>query len=80
MAERVVDHLETVEIEEQHRYLGAPNRQAGQRGLQLAQERRSVRQHRERIVRGLVFELLDGVLAFGEVPQHHQDGFDLIVA
>ena len=55
VAEAVVDGLEVVEVDEQHRELAAP---VGDRGLDLVGEQRSVGEVRERVVVGLVVELL----------------------
>ena len=54
VAERVVDHLEVVEVDEQHRDLLAA---AGDQLAQALQEERPVRQPRERVVMRLVVEL-----------------------
>ena len=55
MAEPVVDVLEVVEVDEEHRDLGVAARQ---RGADLLAEERAVRQAGERVVVGLVVQLL----------------------
>ena len=55
VAEAVVDRLEVVEVDEQHRELAPP---VADRGLDLVGEQRPVGEVRERVVVGLVVELL----------------------
>ena len=66
VAERVVDDLEVVEVDEQHRDLERLRRRRSA-SLQALQEERAVRQAGERVVVGLVVELALDALALGDV-------------
>ena len=59
VAERVVDRLEVVDVDEQHRQLRA---RAGERVAHAGDEQRAVRQVGQRVVEGLVAQLLLEVL------------------
>src|SRR5438128_48594 len=54
VAERVVDHLEAVEVEEQHRHAPRPAPRPGQRLAQPVHEQAAVGQPRQRVVQGAV--------------------------
>src|SRR5262245_42762587 len=70
MPERVVDALEVVEVEEEHRDV-RPRALAAEdeRVLDAVREERTVREARKRVVERLVPELLLGFLARGDVEQ-----------
>ena len=69
VAERVVDHLEAVEVEEEHRGARAGPAAAcsPQRLLQPVEEQRAVRQPRERVVQRAVLQPLDRAAVVGGV-------------
>jgi hypothetical protein len=54
VAEGVVDELEAVEVQEQHRHRPRPALRPGQRLAQLVHEQAAVRQPRQRVVQGAV--------------------------
>jgi hypothetical protein len=64
MAERIVDDLEVVEVDEEHRHLPAA---AHQRAVEALQEELAVGQARQMIVVGLPRQLALGLLARGHV-------------
>ncbi|MNN23892.1 hypothetical protein D3C81_1373030 [compost metagenome] len=70
VAEAVVDVLEAVEVEEQHRALAAVFLLAVERRQQAAFEQRAVRQAGQRVVVCLVVEFGLGVLEAGNVGEH----------
>ena len=66
MAETVVDGLEVVEVEEEH---GGVARTHDERVLDAVGEERPVREPGQRVVEGLVAELLLGLPARGDVEE-----------
>ena len=72
MAERVVDDLEAIEVEEQDGQTGVVALRVRQRDGQTVLEQQAVRQVRQRVVIGEVFDLLLGVRALGDVA-HYAD-------
>ena len=68
----VVDELEIIEIEEQDRDPGSRPPGPRERVLQPVQEQGAVRQAGQRIVAGLVDQLLGGEVALGHVPDRGQ--------
>ncbi|MNG93821.1 hypothetical protein D3C79_528030 [compost metagenome] len=77
MAEAVVDVLETVEVEEQHRTLAIGDLRTVECCLQAVLEQRAVGQAGERVMVGLVVELGLGVLEAGDVGEHGDEVGDL---
>ena len=77
MAERVVDDLEAIEIEKHHRQrmLHAPR--VRERDRQAIAEQPAVRQAGQRIVIGLILDLLLDPLALGDVARDADDLADL---
>ena len=75
VAERVVDLLETIEIEEQHADSRTARARALECGLELVAEEAPVRQPGEAVVVGELPDLVLGLLAFGDVLDHavHRD-------
>ena len=69
MAERVVDDLEMVEVDEQHRSagIGPATTRASQRLLQPVEEEGAVRQACQRIVQGIVVKPRDRAAVIGRV-------------
>src|SRR5207253_4829690 len=66
MAQRVVHHLEAIEVEEQHcKTAAAASLRAFERHSQALHEERAVRQSGERVVEGGMPELLLDAQAFG---------------
>ena len=68
VAEAVVDQLEAIEIEEQHRDepVGVAL-QARERAAEAIEEQRAIRQSRQRVVEGVVQQLLLEAAALGDV-------------
>ena len=69
VAERVVDELEAVEVDEQHRGVRLRAAAACQRVLQGVDEHHAVAQAGELVVRGAVAQLLLGVDGLGDVGE-----------
>jgi len=77
MAERVVDRLEAVQVDEQHRHLGAAARQGVPEPVD---EQRAVGQPRERVVQRLVDHRADGLgVGQGEAGVLGQRDEDLLL-
>ena len=70
MADAVVDGLEVVEVQEQHRHGSATPSTPRKRVLHAIREQRPVGEARERVVERLVLELFLKSLAAGDVPDH----------
>ncbi len=79
VAEGVVDVLEAVQVDEQHRQLLARARAADHRMLQAVVEQQPVRQRRERIVVGQVVELVLRLLHLRDVAEHADVVRDLVI-
>ena len=73
VAERIVDDLEVVEIEEQHRH-GLIRLPAGDRFREFGVKHQSVEQAGQGIVRGKIGDLLARLLACRNVLQRHESG------
>ena len=73
VAERVVDHLEVVEVEEQHTDAGVVAPAARDRALKHLLEKGSVRQARELVVVGEERHFFLRGLAFRDVEDHALD-------
>ena len=73
VSERVVDRLEVVEVHEQDRHRQVGARQALQRVLDAVAEERAVREPGDRVVEGLVRQLLLERLALRDVPGVQDD-------
>ena len=80
VTEAVVDGLEVVEIDEQHRHADALAQGPGHRVAHALVEQRAVGQMGDRIVEGLVGELLLERLALGDVAAVEHDPADRAVA
>ena len=76
VAEGVVDGLEVVEVQEQHRERPAVVAPATERVLHAIAEQRPVREVGDRVVERLVGELLLELLALGDVAQVDDDSAD----
>ena len=68
VAQAVVDQLEVVEVEEQHGQRGQRARRPGQGVLEAVPEQGPVGQAAQRVVEGLVLELLLQALALASHP------------
>ena len=77
VAESVVDVLESVEVEEDHGRIGAGAGSATQRVLDPVPEQCPVRESGQRVVEGLVRQLVLGQLAVGDVVQVDDDASDV---
>jgi hypothetical protein len=77
VAESVVDVLEGIEIEVDHSWVRARAGSATQRVRDTVTEQRPVRQTRQRVVEGLMHELVLGALAVGDVVQVDHDALDV---
>ena len=79
VAEAVVDRLEAIEIEVQHREQRPAQRapRAVKQVLQAVEEQRAVRQAGERIVERLALELRLGLLALGDVARDAERADDV---
>ena len=77
--EAVVDRLEAIEIEVEHREQRIAQRAPGalKQVLQPVEEQRAVREIRERIVERLVLQLLLGLLALGDVARDPEGPHDV---
>ena len=73
MAQRIVDRLEVVEVHEQDRHRQVVARQALQRVLDAVAEQRAVGEPGDRVVEGLVRELLLEGFALRDVPGVEDD-------
>ena len=80
VAEAVVDVLEVVEVEEQHRHRPLVAAAPDERVLDAVAEQRAVRQPGERVVEGLVLEFVLEGLALGDVAHVQHDPLDGLVA
>ena len=76
VTERVVDNLEVVEVQEQHGERLAVLAPPPERVLDAIAEQRPVREVGNRIVEGLIGELLLELLALGDVAQVDDDPAD----
>ena len=81
VSQAVVDRLEAIEIEVQHREqrIAQHPPRAMKQVLQAIDEQRAVREIRERIVEGAVLQLLLGLLALGDVARDPEGPDDLPV-
>ena len=77
VAERVVDRLEVVDIEEQHPYDRRLPCRTGQCQADVVEQQRAVRQTGQRLVRGAVGELQLSFPALGDVVPDRRQPFDL---
>src|SRR6185437_32836 len=80
VAARVVDDLELIQIKIKHRVGGASRAIVPDRHGQARLEFRPVSQPRERVVRGLILELLGQLPLISNVAQHQDDAIALAVA
>ena len=69
MSERIVDDLEVVEIDEQHGDLGPASRLARQRPFDVIAEEHAIGEPGQRIVEGVVEQLLLEVFLVGPVDE-----------
>ena len=74
VAERVVDQLELVEVEQQHRHRPAVAAAAGERALEPVQGQRAVRQRRQRVVQRAMADLLLDEMALDRAGDDVGDG------
>lgn len=79
VAEAVVDGLEAVEVEEQHREAGRVAPGDEQAGVEVFEEHRPVGEAGEGVVGGQVMHALLGGLAFGDVGEGHDHAAQLAV-
>ena len=70
VAERIVDVLEAVQVEEQHRDAAALPARAHDRARQPLRQQRAVGQAGQRVVVGQVAQFLLGALLVGDVAEH----------
>ncbi len=71
MAERIVDVLEPIQVQEQHRHRAALAPRPHDRARQPFGQQRAVGQAGQRVVVGQVAQFLLGALLVGDVFQHH---------
>jgi hypothetical protein len=70
VAERIVDDLEAVEVEEEHGQARAFALRVRQRDGEAVLEQQPIRQVRQRVVIRQVLDLLLGICALGDVADH----------
>src|SRR5690348_14243180 len=76
MAVAVVDELEPVEVEEEHRAVGSRPSGPCQQVLESVEDESAVRQAGEQVVHGCMLQLLLGALALGDVVTRDDDAVD----
>ena len=76
MPERVVDHLQAVEVDEQHRSVDSVAVDSRDQPLELAHEAAPIRQVDQRILVRQLVELLHALLQTRDFPSQQADLFD----
>ena len=79
MPEAVVDGLEVVEVDEQHGDVGEAALRTHERVLDAIREQRAVREVGDRIMEGLVLELVLEGLALAHVAAVEHDAANVLV-
>ncbi len=80
MPKQIVDLLETVEVDAEHREAAAALAGTVERPRKLAIQRGAVRQIRQRVVTRQMQDALLGAFAVGHVERHRNGGIALVVA